>query len=83
MKKQSLIRIAQVVGGPVYGWPETRFEVEHRTHLAEGAPPPRVVTTPEEARDVADQMARDVGGRVYRGHLPSDWAAALADYPRS
>lgn len=79
-----MIRIAQEVTGttsPAAGgivWPTTAFFV--RDMNGDGA---REVTSPDQARDVASQMAYKLGTGVYRGSLPKAWREALDDLARS
>lgn len=78
--KQPTIRIAQVEFPTARGFGYTEFQVEHRDFDRSN---PIVVTTPSEARMVAECLAVKFGGRIYCGHLPDAWRVALSDYPRS
>lgn len=83
MAKKIGVRIAQEITKPagVSGpWTETGFFVRVRT-MEENEPAVKVAS-PTEARAVAEKIASEVGGHIYRGSLPHDWISALSDIPR-
>lgn len=82
-RKQPLVRIAQEVvkpAGVCGAWATTAFFV--RTRTFQESEPTVEVHTPEEARAIANRIAAEIGGRIYRGTLPVAWQQSLSDLPR-
>lgn len=78
--KQPLVRIAQEIKvAATRGWSTTGFYVQVRDDVSSRIE----VHSPDDARTLAGRLAAAIGGRVYRGTLPTDWQQALADIPRS
>lgn len=82
-RKQPLIRISNEVtksAGVCGHYEENAFFVTIRTF--ERVEPAFEVSTPEEARSIANKLASEIGGRIYRGRLPASWHRALSNFPR-
>lgn len=77
------VRIGQIevgtTGNLMIGmWPVTEIAVTcQKTGFK------KVVSTPENAMEVAAQYAKEIGGYVYRAALPTDYAQKLTHLPRS